>query len=144
MNVFAKVVTGLKWVGKDIAKVFVWGPKIIKITEDVEGDAHTLLPQAVQVFTDVDVLVIAAVKDSAQDLSALNVLVLSIEQAAQASGIDVAKDEAVLAAFEGLVKQIGTKSTYTDVLSAMAKLVTDWDAFGASAKTALEKIKADA
>jgi hypothetical protein len=144
MNIFADIVKGFKWLGKALNTAVVWVPKIVKITEDVSQDAEQLMPQATQVLVDVDNLALAAIKDGGAALTSAAALTAAIVTAAQADAINIADDTAVVSAFEAFIKEVTTKSTWSDVLTAQQKLVTDWDNFGAAAEAALKKLEADA
>jgi hypothetical protein len=132
--ILTDVVNGLEWLGHEIAD---WVPKGITIAEDAAGDVETLLPEGVQVITDVENLALAAIKDGGQSISSGQVLVLAITQAGTVGIADIAADEAVVAAFKGFVTNVSTRSEWTDVLTALSKLVADYDTFGAAAKAAL-------
>jgi hypothetical protein len=144
MNVFAKIAGGFLWIGKEIGKAVSWLPKIVKLSDDVRADANTLLPELAQVVEDVALLAKAAVADSAQDLVAAENLVAAIAIAAKSDALNIAADEAVIAAFAGFIKTVITSSNYADVLSALKVLVVDYDKFGASAKLALQQIEREA
>ncbi len=143
MAFLAEVVTGLKWFGAEVEKAVDFVPKIIEITDDVEADAATLLPEAVSVFTDVENLALAAIKDGGQVVSSAQVLALAITEAYTAKLLNISQDEAVVAAFEGFVKEVTATATWIDVLAAISTLVTDWDKFGASSKAAVAKLESD-
>lgn len=143
-NPFTAIVSGLTWIGKELANVGEWVPKVVKIVDDVEGDAQTLLPQVVTVFEDVDELVIAAIKDGGAVLTTAEALTAAIVVAAKADGLNIASDTAVVAAFEAFITDVKNGATWTDVLVALKKLVADYDTFGADAKAAIAKIEADA
>ncbi len=143
MNVFEKIAGGFLWIGKEIGKAISWLPKIVKLSDDVRADAGTLLPELAQVVEDVGLLAKAAVADSAQDLLAAENLVAAIAIAAKSDGLNIAADEAVIAAFAGFIKTVATSSNYADVLKAVKALVVDYDKFGSSAKLALQQIERD-
>lgn len=144
MNIFADIAKGFKWLGKALNTAVVWVPKIVKITEDVSADAEQLMPEATQVLVDVDELALAAIKDGGAALTAAAALTGAIVTAAQADGLNIASDENVVSAFDTFIKEVTTKSTWSDVLTAQQKLVTDWDTFGANAEASLKKLEADA
>lgn len=144
MKILTDVVNGLKWIGAEAAKAIEFVPKVVKITEDVKQDAGTLLPAAVQVFTDVEQLGLAAVKDGGAMVSSLQVLGLSIAEAASAKLTNISEDEAVIAAFKAVVVQAETSGNWVDVMNALATLTKSWDEFGAASKAALAQIEADA
>ena len=144
MNVFAKIAGGCLWIGKEIGKAVTWLPKIVRLSDDVRADAKTLLPELAQVVEDVALLAKAAVADSAQDLMAAENLVAAIALAVKSDALNIAADEAVIAAFAGFIKTVTTSSNYGDVLSAVKALVVDYDKFGASAKLAFSKLRREA
>lgn len=144
MKFFSDIVNGLKWVGKELAGVTSWIPKVVKIVDDVDEDAAQLLPQVVTVFEDVDGLVVAAVKDGGSCITAAEALTAAIITAATLDALNIASDMAVAAAFETFIDEVKSKGTWTDVLTALKKLTTDWDTFGANAKAAIAKLEADA
>lgn len=143
MKFFTEIVAGLKWVGKELALVPNWINKVVATTGDVEKDAVTLLPEIVLVVQDADALVLAAVKDSGADLTAAEALVAAITTAAQADGINILDDEAVVTALKAFVTQVTTTSNYADILAAIKKLVVDFDTFKGDAAAALQKLEAD-
>lgn len=142
MNVFGDIVKGLTWVGKELALVPDWIKKVVTVTDDVEQDAETLLPQTVTLIEDVEGLVTAAVKDSGGALTALDALVASVTTAAQADAINFADDEDVLVKFKAFAATI-VSGNYADVITAEKKLVVDFDAFKGNAAAALQKLEAD-
>lgn len=144
MNLFADIAKGFTWLGHAIADATKWIPRIVTITDDVGTDAETLIPQATTVLVDVDNLALAAIKDGGAALTSAAALTGAIITAAQADAINIADDEAVVAAFQAFIKEVSTKDTWSDVLTAQQKLVTDWDSFGAAAEAALKKLDADA
>jgi hypothetical protein len=144
VNIFKDIVAGFKWIGKAIADVTKWIPRVILITEDVGEDAKTLLPQATTVLLDVDALALAAVKDGGEALTKAAALTTAIIAAAEDKGINIKEDEAVVSAFDAFISDVTTKSTWNDIITAQQKLVTDWDNFGAAAEAALKKLDADA
>jgi len=144
MNIFADIVKGFVWIGKALVGATKWVPRVLKITEDVGQDAEQLMPQATQVLVDVDELAVAAVKDGGACLTSATALTEAILAAVADKGLNWKEDEAVIAALEAFKSEITTKSTWSDVLAAQQKLVTDWDSFGAAAEAALKKLEADA
>jgi hypothetical protein len=142
-NPFVEIAAGVEWVGKEIAHVAEWVPKVVTIVNDAEADAETLLPQAVKVFEDADRVALAAIKDSGAAIADAEALCAAIVLAAKADGLNIANDEAVIAAFRAFVSQVTSKSNYIDLLSAVKTLVTDYDTFGASAKAAIDKMESD-
>lgn len=143
-NPFALIVSGLEWVGKEIAHVAEWVPKVVTLTNDVEADAQTLLPQVVNVFTAADGLVLAAVKDGGSAITAVETLIGAITTAAAAKGLNIAQDEAVATAFEAFVDEVKSSSNWADVIAQTKVLVTTWETFGAASKAAIAKLEADA
>lgn len=144
MNIFSEIAKGFTWIGKALADVTKWVPRIVTIVDDVGEDAETLMPQATQVLTDVDNLALAAIKDGGAALTSAAALTAAIVTAAQANALNIADDEAVVTAFQAFITEVSTQSTWSDLLTAQQKLVTDWDSFGAAAETALKKLDADA
>jgi hypothetical protein len=144
MNIFSEIAKGFIWIGKAIADATKWIPRIVTITEDVGQDAEQLIPQATTVLLDVDDLALAAVKDGGAALTSAAALTAAIVAAAESNALNIAEDEAVVTAFEAFIKEVATKSTWSDVITAQQKLVADWDTFGAAAEAALKKLEADA
>lgn len=144
MKWLTDVKIGLVWLGKEVKKVVEWVPKVVKLTDDIEQDAQTLFPQALLVFEDVEDLALAAVKDGGHVVSAAQVLGLAIAEAVEAKMLNIADDEAVVAAFKGFVQNAIQHGNWLDVLNALAKLTQDYDQFGATAKAAIAKLEADA
>lgn len=144
MNIFSEVAKGFVWLGKAIADATTWVPRIVTVTEDVGQDAETLIPQATTVLLDVDNLALATVKDGGATLTAAAALTAAIVTAAEADALNIADDENVAAAFSAFITKVTTTSTWSDVLTAQQKLVTDWNSFGAAAEAALKKLDADA
>lgn len=142
MNIFSEVVKGLTWVGKELALVPDWIKKVVTVTDDVEQDAETLLPQTVTLIEDVEGLVTAAVQDSGSALTALDALVASVTTAAQADAINFADDKDVLVKFKAFASTI-VSGNYADVITAEKKLVVDFDAFKGNAAAALQKLETD-
>jgi hypothetical protein len=135
------IVFGFEWLGQEIAKAASWVPTVLTVVEDLAQDVDTLLPEVVSVITDVENLALSAIKDGGQAISSGQVLILAITQATSAGILDVAADEAVVAAFKGFVTEVGTKSTWSDVMTAMTQMIQDYDTFGASAKAAVVQLK---
>lgn len=144
MKLFSDIIKGLEWLGKEIATGLKWIPRVITITEDVGEDAATLLPQATNVLEDVDALALAAIKDGGACLASAETLTAAIVTAAKADALNIPNDEAVVAAFTAFITEVTTKSTWSDLLTAQQKLVTDWDKFGSASMAAIRKIEADA
>lgn len=147
-NIFSDVVAGLKWVGKEILTPFKAITKILTVGDDVKADAKTLLPEVVTLIGDVDALAIAAVKDggaalsSAEKLTAAIVQAVSDVKALNISG-EIKDVPTVEQAFTAFIAEVTSKSTWSDVLAAQAKLVADYDTLAASAKAAVAKLEAD-
>jgi hypothetical protein len=144
MNMFSEIAKGFTWIGKAIADVTKWVPRILLITEDVGKDATTLMPQATQVLMDVDALALAAVKDGGAALTSAATLTAAITNAAINKALNISADEAVVTALEAFIKEVTTKATWGDIIDVQQKLITDWDSFGANAEAALKKLDADA
>ncbi len=142
-NFFSVIASGFEWIGKELAKAAEWVPKLITIVDDVEADAGTILPEISTVIDDAGELVAAAVKDSGADLQATEALVAAIVTAAKADALNIADDEAVVAAFQTFIATVTKTSNYSDVLTALSKLVADYDTLGASVKAALSKLESD-
>ena len=148
MSIFSEVAKGFTWLGKEILTPFGAVKKAIVLSDDLKADAETLLPQVTVLVEDVDALAVAAVKDGGAAVSVAETLVAAIvKTATDADAINIAgalKDvPAVVAAFEAFIAEVTAKSTWSDVLTAQAKLITDYDTLGASAKTAVAKLQAD-
>ena len=147
-NIFSDVVAGLKWVGKEILTPFKAITKILTVGDDVKADAETLLPEVVTLIGDVDALAIAAVKDggaalsSAEKLTAAIVQAVSDVKALNISG-EIKDVPTVEQAFTAFIAEVTSKSTWSDVLAAQAKLVADYDTLAASAKAAVAKLESD-
>jgi len=144
MNIFSEIVKGFIWIGKALADATKWIPRIVTITEDVGQDAEDLLPQATAVLVDVDKLALAAIKDGGSALTAAAALTAAIVTAAEAEALNISADEAVVAALKTFIAEVTAKSTWNELLTALQKLVTDWDTFGAAAEAALKKLDQDA
>jgi hypothetical protein len=147
MLLFSEIAEGLVWLGKEIVAVKDWIQKVVKTTDEVEKDAATLLPESVVVFEDVEAVCTAAVTTAGQDLSALQTLVAAIEEITANNPLEEVEElvtnAAVQAALTGVMKQVFAKTTYSTLLTAVGKLVTDYDTFGADAKAAISRIEAD-
>ena len=148
MLLFSEIAQGLVWLGKEIIQVKDWIQKVVRLTDDVEADAVTLLPQAVVLFEDVEAIATAAITTAGQDLSALQTLVAAIEEITANNPLEeieqLVTNPAVQTALSGVMKQVFAKTTYSTLLAAVAKTVTDYDAFGAAAKVAIAKLEDDA
>jgi hypothetical protein len=148
-NIFTEVVTGLKWLGNKIVTVSEWLPKVVKLANDVDGDAETVLPDLTTVVEDVDSLAVAAVKDGGAVLTATATLVAQVEAEATtaSSGNFLAAIEnspALLKAAEAWWSAVIAHGSYSDVIAAEQKLVADYDKLGATAKAAIAQLEADA
>ncbi len=141
---FQKIASGFVWVGKELAAAGTWVPKVIRIVNDAEKDAQSLLPQAVTVFEDVDAVALSAIKDGGSALLSADNLVTAIVAASKVDGLNIAADEAVGVALKSFIQEVTSKNTWTTLMWSMKKLVSDWDEFGASAKAAIAKLEADA
>jgi hypothetical protein len=147
MLFFSEIAQGLVWLGKEVIAVKDWIQKVVKTTDEVEQDAATLLPQSVVLFEDVEAVAKAAMTTVGEDLSSLQVLVSAIEEITANNPLEeieqLVTNPAVQAALSGVMKQVFGKATYSTLLAAVGKLVTDYDAFGAAAKAAIGRIEAD-
>lgn len=132
------------WIGKELVKASVWVPRVFVIAEEIEQDAPKIMANVTVVIEDVAVLSAATVKDGGIDLVAAEVLVAAIAAAAADKAINITEDLAVVTAFKNFVGVVSNTSNYGDVLTAVKKLVTDYEALGATVLPALEKIKAEA
>ena len=147
-NIFSEVAKGFEWLGKEILTPFKAVNKVVVVSDDVKEDAETLLPEVTTLIEDVDALAIASVKDGGAAISSAETLTAAIVKAAtDAEAINIAgtlKDvPTVVAAFQAFIAEVTSKSTWSDVLAAQSKLITDYDTLGASAKTAVAKLEAD-
>ncbi|HEX3941372.1 MAG TPA: hypothetical protein VHX11_07820 [Acidobacteriaceae bacterium] len=140
LSVFAKPFV---WIGKELKKAAEWVPTLIRLVNDVKGDT-SLLPQVATVVDDSGDVVRAAVKDSGADILAAEALVAAIATAFAAKALNIAEDEAVATAFEAFIKQVANSANYADFMTAVKKLVLDYDALGVSVKAALAKLEKDA
>ena len=147
MLLFSEIAQGLVWFGKEIVAVKDWIQKVVKTTDEVEKDAASLLPQTVVLFEDVEAVAAAAVTTAGEDLSSLQVLVSAIEELTANNPLEeieqLVTNPAVQEALTGIMRQVFGKNTYSTLLTAVGKLVTDYDAFGAAAKAAIGRIEAD-
>ena len=147
MLLFSEIAQGLVWLGKEVIAVKDWIQKVVKTADEVEQDAATLLPQTVILIEDVESIANAAMTTVGEDLSSLQVLVSAIEQLTANNPLEEVEElitnSAVQAALKGVMKQVFGKATYSTLLAAVGKLVTDYDTFGAAAKAAIARIEAD-
>ena len=143
MNFFKKILSGVKWFGKEVGKAFADLPKIIRLTEDGEKVAQDALPQAIAVVKDAGVLATATVKDSGVFLAAFANLAAAITVAIAAKAINVSADEAVVVAFEAFVKDFNAENVQ-DVLAAIDELVADAQKLDTTVLAGLQKLEADA
>lgn len=140
---FAVIVSALTWVGKEVDLVPKEIEKVVTVTKDVEADAATLCPQVVTLIDDVGNLVTSAVKDAGSAITVVDNLIGAIIAAAKADAINIADDEAVVAAFEAVVTEVTTKTNYVDVFDAIHKLTADYDVFAPAVRAAVAKLEAD-
>lgn len=148
-NPFTEIVAGLEWLGKKIVAVADWLPKVVKIADDVDSDATTVLPELTTVVEDVDALAVAAVKDGGAALTATATFVAQIEAEATTAGSGnllaaIQNSPALLTAAENWWSAVVAHGNYSDVISAEQKLVADYDKLGATAKAAIAKLEAEA
>lgn len=132
------------WVGKELVHASVWFPKIFKIANEVEAAAPTAIADATLVLIDVSELATACVKDGHAGLVAAEQLVAAVLAAAADKGANIAEDTVVYEQFKNFIAVITTSTNYSDVLVAVKKLVTDYDALGAAIIPVLKQIEADA
>ena len=142
-NIFSDVVKGFEWLGKKIADVPGAISRVITITDDVEADAKTLLPEVVTVIGDVGVLTTAIVKDSGTAFTALRLLSVSVMAAYADKGVNFTEDVAVLTTLKSFGEAVMAHGTWLDVIEAGEKTATDFDKLGVSAQAALQKLEAD-
>lgn len=143
-NIFSEIVTGFKWLGKEIVAVPTLLSRWVTLVDDVDGDADTVLPEVVTLFNDVDAVCNTAVKDSGVAISDAEALIAAITAAAEAKGANILEDETVVAAFSTFIGQVTTSSNYADLLDALKKLVTQYDIVGTEIKAAITKLEKDA
>lgn len=143
-KLFSEIAKGLTWVGKELSKVADWLPKVVTVVDDVEVDATKVLPELVIVVEDVDKLALAAVQDGGSVITKAESLTAAIVMAATQDGLNIASDSAVVAAFEAFIADVTSTSSWSDLLSALKQLVTDYDKLGATAKAEIEKLESDA
>jgi hypothetical protein len=144
VNFFKAIGEGFVWVGKELTKAVNWIPKVVTLVDDVEADTSTILPELAAVVDDAGEVAKAAIADSGSAIADAEALVQAIAAAAADKALNIAEDEAVVAAFKTFITQVTTKTNFSDVLTAAQKLVVDYDKLGASAKAALAKLESDA
>lgn len=143
VNIFGWVGTSVKWIGKELGLVSTWLPKVVKIADDVNEEAPVLLPQVIILVEDVDSFALAMVKDGGATLTSFGALGVAVVAAAGDKMVNIAEDVRVIAAFQALIKEVSASDTWKDVIATGGKLVTDYEAFGSAAKSAIAKLEAD-
>jgi hypothetical protein len=143
MDVFKKIGQGLLWVPKEIGKLFSELPKLLTVTSDAKKLASDVFPKLMTLLNAVAAFVTATIKDGGQFLTALSALGVAVTAAVEAGGINIMADEAVVAAFEGLVK-LFQQSHVGDILTAWKALVEAAHDFDATAVADLQKLESDA
>jgi hypothetical protein len=141
MNPFSIIVNAFRWLGHEL---ITWVPRGFLIAEDVVDGAEKLLPEGVQLLSDVNTLALDVIKDAGQAVGLAESVFLAIREAAAAGIVDVAADEAVVAAFQALVTHLDDKSTWVDVIAGLKTLATDYNTFIGAAKAAEDAIVNDA
>jgi len=142
-NIFADLIKGLAWLGKEIVAVPTMLSKWLTLTDDVKADAETILPELVTLIDDVDAVCVAAVKDSGAAITDAEVLVAAIAAAVASGYVNIIEDEAVIAAFNTFISQVTTTANFADVFVALKALVAQYDVIGSSVKAAIVKLEAD-
>jgi hypothetical protein len=121
-----------------------WFPKLVKVADDVDQDAKTVLPEVITVIDDVDKLVVAAVKDAGMSFQTLEDLINSIVLAAEQGGMNFASDADVMAKFQAFANTIKADGNFHDVMVGLRTLSADYGKLGSSVKAALAQLEADA
>jgi hypothetical protein len=142
-NIFSDVVKGFEWLGKKVAGAPSEIDRVVAVTQDVQADAKTLLPELVTVIGDVEALTTAIVKDGGTAFTALRTLSEVVLAAYAAKGLDFSEDALVLTELKAFGTAVMAHGTWLDVIEAEEKTATDFDKLGASATTALKKLEAD-
>jgi hypothetical protein len=142
-NIFSEVVKGFEWLGKKIVDVPGAISRVITITDDVEADSKTLLPEVATLVGDVGVLTSAIVKDGGTAFTALRLLSVSVLAAYAAKGVNFTEDVAVLTTLKAFGEAVMAHGTWLDVVEAGEKTAVDFDKLGVSAEAALKKLEAD-
>ncbi len=99
MNPFVAIVNAFKWLGHEL---ITWVPRGFLIAEDVVDGAEKLLPEGVQLLSDVNSLALDVIKDAGMAVGTSESVFLAIQEAAAVGIVDVAADEAVVAAFKSI------------------------------------------
>jgi hypothetical protein len=133
MNPFKKIVSGLVWLGKEVAKPFVEAKKIITIVPELEQDAQSLLPEAIAVIDDAGSLSVAAVKDGGEMVTLLEAAITDAE---------TGNVTGALASAEQLFSDVTHLATFKDVVTKWKQLVVDYDKLGADGEAALKRVEA--
>jgi hypothetical protein len=142
-SIWEKILGGLDWFGKEIGKGIEFLPKVIKLAGDAEASAKTILPQVFLVIQDAGALAIATAKDGGVFLTAFASLAASITAAVAAKALNIAEDEAVVAAFESFCAKFNS-SDVADIVTAWEKLVADVKTLDEMGMAALKQMEADA
>jgi hypothetical protein len=131
------------WVGTHTAELFTWFPRVFKIADDVEAIAPTALDEATLVFASAAEVAKEAVKDGGKSLDDIQAIVLFAEKVIAEKGLNIADDEQLFEEFKALAVELGSKSTWVDVATAIKNLVTNVEKFGATVQSAIAEIKQD-
>jgi hypothetical protein len=142
-NPFAFVGKALKWLGKEIGDAATWFPRIVKTVDDVETDIPEDFPLLITVLNDVEALGLASIKDGMGIFVSLEALITVIKNASAVDGLNVATDEQVVMQVKNFIAEVTSKASYSDVISAVGKLITDYDSMKAAVVGQLQTLESD-
>lgn len=137
-SVFKKVFV---WLGKEIGDAATWLPKLISKITGIEKDIPEDIGAIVSVLNDVEAIAAASVKDSSGLFSGLEEFITAVTAAYKSDGLNILSDEAVISAVKTLVAEVTSKSTWEDVVTALGKLLTDYDTLKGQIATQLGELE---
>jgi len=139
--------TIFKDIGKGIEDIFVGFPKaiskLIVLSKDAESIASDAANEVITVSTDVAGLVSAVAKDDGASLQAIEALIAATSSAIAAKGLNFTQDAAIVGAVETFFATINS-TNYVDVMTAIAKVITDGKTMTATVIADFKKLETDA
>jgi hypothetical protein len=131
-----------RWIGKGIAEVTEWVPKIVNVIRDSADGAAKLEPRLVATFQTVESLAKLAVDDGKELLPSLKTLLTDLKALGSGGMIDPTKYLDLVTAVNTFVGNVH----HLDVAAFVDKvddLIAEYDDLGVEVKSTLDKLASD-
>jgi hypothetical protein len=146
-TIFKDIGKSAVWIGKEAEELVVDVPKALSKLITLSGDAKIIASDAgnevITLSGDVTALVAAVGKDDGASLQAIEALIVAGGTAVKGDGLIVADDVAVFAAAQTFFKSLNG-TNYSDVLTAISKIIADGKRLSSTVIADFEKLEADA